>query len=259
MKLDNHVSELPIEILAKSGSVRSPEEFHKMPLEYRELAIHLMKVHTEGELTGADDYTQVFYNLAPNAYEKLICCERAREEIEHYQLSAQVLSDLGIDTSYMLKESFLERPLYSNELVRGIKTWMERGIFSFLGEAVVLDHLQEFAESSYLPFAEIFTKQIISDEHTHIAHGYRIIRDACQTEDGRIQAQEALNRLWPHLIKLFGSADSPRTRLYIKWGLRQTSNEELRIRFVKKTVPRLLVMGLNVPDAACEEALLTLE
>lgn len=259
MRMDLHASESAIEVLAKPGSVRSPEDFHKMPLEYRELAIHLMKVHTEGELTGADDYTQVFYNLAPNAYEKLVCCERACEEVEHYQLSAQVLSDLGVDTGYMLEQSFLQRPLYSNELVRGVKTWMERGIFSFLGEAVVLDHLQEFVESSYAPFAEIFTKQIISDEHTHIAHGYRIIREACQTEQGRAQAQEALDRLWPHLLKLFGRAESPRTKLYIKWGLRKTSNEELRLRFLNKTVPRLQVLGLKVPGTVGEEALLAQE
>ncbi len=230
-----------------------------MPLEYRELAIHLMKVHTEGELTGADDYTQVFYNLAPNAYEKLVCCQRAAEEIEHYQLSAKVLADIGVDTSYMLEQNYLQRPLYANELVRGVKTWMERGIFSFLGEAVVLEHLQEFADSSYAPFADIFTRQIISDEHTHIAHGYRIIHEACQTAEGLAEAQRALDRFWPHLLKLFGRADSPRTHLYIKWGLRKTSNEELRSKFLNKTVPRLQVLGLKVPAAVYEDALVPQE
>ena len=259
MKIDHHASDLANEVLAEPGSVKSPEDFYRMPLEYRELATHLMKVHTEGELTGADDYTQVFYNLAPNAYEKIVCCERAHEELQHYQLSAKVLSELDVDTGYMLEQSFLQRPLYSNELVRGVSTWMERGIFSFLGEAVVLDHLQEFAESSYAPFAEIFTKQIISDEHTHIAHGYRIIREACRTEEGRAQAQEALDRLWPHLLKLFGRPDSPRTKLYIKWGLRKTSNEELRIKFLNKTEPRLQALGLSVPDVERKKDLQTQE
>lgn len=255
MKAKHAGDESPITVLAKPGSVKTPEDFHQMPLEYRELAIHLMKVHTEGELTGADDYTQVFYPLAPNAHEKLVCCERASEEIEHYQLSAQVLSDLGIDTSYMLAQSFMQRPLYANELVRGVKTWMERGIFSFLGEAVVLEHLLEFVESSYAPFAEIFTKQIISDEHTHIAHGYRIVREACQSTAGRADAQLALDRLWPHLMKLFGRADSPRTQLYVKWGLRQTTNAALRSKFLHKTLPRLQLLGLQVPELADAPAL----
>jgi ring-1,2-phenylacetyl-CoA epoxidase subunit PaaA len=236
------------EILAEPLSVKTPEDFRRMPREYQDLAIRLMKVHTEGELTGADDYTQVFYNLAPNAYEKLVCCQRASEEIEHYQLSAKVLADIGVDTSEMLSQHFLQRPYYPNELVRGVRDWMERGIFSFLGEAIVLEHLLEFARSSYKPFADIFNQQIIRDEHTHVAHGYRIIHDACQTEEGRAGAQRALDRLWPHLLDLFGRSDSPRSRLYRCWGLRRTSNSQLRAQFIVKTLPRLAVMGLTVPD-----------
>jgi ring-1,2-phenylacetyl-CoA epoxidase subunit PaaA len=219
-----------------------------MPQEYRELATHLMLVHTEGELTGADDYTQLFYNLAPNAYEKLVCCERAGEEVQHYQLSAAVLGDIGVDTCSMLEQHYQERPYYANELVRGVRNWMERGIFSFLGEAVVLDHLLEFESSSYAPFSEIFVRQIIKDEHVHVAHGYRIVREACRSPEGRIEAQAALDRLWPHVLALFGRDDSRRSQQYLKWGLRQTSNGELRASFVRKTLPKLAALNLLVPE-----------
>lgn len=229
-------------------AVNTPEDFRNMPEEYQQLVTHLMLVHTEGELTGADDYVQVFYPMAPNAYEKLICCERAVEEMQHYQLSAAVLADIGIDTSYMLAQNFLQRPYYANELVRGVRNWMERGIFSFLGEAVVLEHLVEFQDCSYRPFADIFVKQIIKDEHVHVAHGYRIIRDACQTDAGRADAQIALNRLWPHILALFGRDDSKRSPLYIKWGLRKTTNSELRTHFVRKILPKLAALKLTVPD-----------
>lgn len=63
-----------MEILAKPGPVRTPRDFRRMPDEYQQLAIQLLKVHTEGELTDADDYTQIFCNIAPNADEKLGCC-----------------------------------------------------------------------------------------------------------------------------------------------------------------------------------------
>lgn len=228
-------------------AVKTPEDFRHMPEEYRQLATRLMLVHTEGELTGADDYTQVFYNMAPNAFEKLVCCERAGEEIQHYVLSSDVLAGIGVDTSPMLQQNFLERPHYANELVRGVKTWMERGIFSFLGEAVVLEHLLEFQHSSYLPFADIFAKQIIKDEHVHVAHGYRIVKEACRTEEGLAEVQLAVNRLWPHLLALFGHPDSVRSRQYVKWGLRKSTNGELRQRFITKTVPRLESLHLIVP------------
>jgi ring-1,2-phenylacetyl-CoA epoxidase subunit PaaA len=240
--------ETDIKSLLEPNAVKTPEDFRNMPEEYRQLVTRLMLVHTEGELTGADDYTQIFYNLAPNAYEKFVCCERAAEEVNHYMLSAEVLNGIGVDTSHMLKQHFMERPYYPNELVRGIKTWMERGIFSFIGEAVVLEHLLEFQHSSYQPFSEIFVKQIIKDEHTHVAHGYRIVKEACFTQQGRAEVQTALNRLWPHLLDLFGRSDSKRSRLYVKWGLRQTTNDELRRRFMKKILPRLAAMNLVVPD-----------
>ncbi|HAT32257.1 MAG TPA: phenylacetic acid degradation protein [Janthinobacterium sp.] len=226
-----------------------------MPQQYQELATRLMLVHTEGELTGADDYTQVFYNLAPNAFEKFVCCERAAEEVQHYVLSAEVLGGIGIDTSNMLEQHFMARPHYANELVRGVKTWMERGLFSFIGEAVVLEHLLEFQHSSYQPFAEIFAKQIIKDEHVHVAHGYRIIKHACASDAGRAEVQVALDRLWPHLLALFGHAQSKRSQEYVKWGLRTTTNGELRQRFITKILPRLETLRLRVPEMRLEPVL----
>lgn len=248
-----------IERLVGERAVKTPEDFRNMPREYQDLLSHLMLVHTEGELTGADDYTQIFYNLAPTAYEKLVCCERAAEEVQHYQLSAAVLADIGVDTTGMLAQHFQERPYYANELVRGVTNWMERGIFSFLGESVVLEHLLEFEHCSYAPFSDIFIKQIIKDEHVHVAHGFRIVRDACRSPEGLVAAQAALDRLWPHVLALFGRDDSRRTREYVKWGLRSTTNGELRESFVKKTLPKLAALHLSVPEmetatAAAEES-----
>lgn len=240
---------MPIQQILGRHEIKTSADFKNMPTEYQELTKHLMLVHTEGELTGADDYTQVFYNMAPNAYERKICCERAAEEVEHHELGAKVLEDIGIDTSYMLAQSYKDRPYYANELVRGVRNWMERGIFSFLGEFVVLEHLLELKDCSYLPFAEIFERQIIKDEHVHVAHGFRIVRDACQTEEGRQQAQTALDRLWPHILGLFGSEKSQRSRDYVQWGLRKTLNGELRASFRQKIIPKLSSLGLSIERA----------
>jgi len=45
------VQENPREKLVVNG----PDEFKKMPEEYQNLVIRQMLVHTEGELSGADD------------------------------------------------------------------------------------------------------------------------------------------------------------------------------------------------------------
>lgn len=226
--------------------VENAEQFRKMPEEYQQLATRLMLVHTEGELSGVNDYLEVFFPMAPNAYEKMICCERAAEEMDHYIRGAAVLAELGIDTSYMLNQSLKERTYYANDFVRDVRTWMERGMFSFLGEASVLDHIFELAQFSYKPFANIFDK-IIADERVHIAHGLRIVRDACKADDTRAEAQAALDRFWPIVLDLFGRSDSKRNGLYRKWGLRKTANDELRQAFIARMRPRIEALGLKVP------------
>jgi ring-1,2-phenylacetyl-CoA epoxidase subunit PaaA len=41
--------------------VRTPDDFMAMPEDYCEVALRQMLVNTEGELSGGDDYVQVFF------------------------------------------------------------------------------------------------------------------------------------------------------------------------------------------------------
>ena len=227
--------------------VRDAEEFKAMPDEYQELLIHQLRAHTEGELTGADDYTEIFYPMAPTAYEKRVCCERAAEEMDHYIRGAKVLEEIGIDTGYMLQQRILEREHYRTEGVRRIHNWVGRALFSFIGEAAVLNIIEEMSHSSYKPIADMCVPVLI-DEHGHVAHGYRICRELCQTEEGRAQVQAGLPKAWAITLDLFGRSDSERSRQYVRWGLRQYTNEEARQRYIDQTLPRVHSLGLEVPE-----------
>ncbi|HEX3850411.1 MAG TPA: Phenylacetic acid catabolic protein [Polyangiaceae bacterium] len=228
-------------------SVNGPAEFEKMPLEYQELVIHQMMVHTEGELSGADDYMDLFYPMTHSAYEKKTCCERGAEEMDHYRKGAKILNDLGRDTAFMIDTPLQERNLYATEAVKSIKSWVERGFFSFLGEAAVLEVLKEMLDSSYAPIADM-CPSVIAEEKVHVAHGLRIIRDFCETDEGRREAQSALMRWWPIALDTFGRSSSRRSPRYVKWGLRKFTNEEARTRFIAVTMPKVERLGLTVPE-----------
>lgn len=228
-------------------TVSGPQEFFDMPQEYKDLVVRQMMVHTEGELSGADDYVQLFYPMTQDPYEKLVCCERAAEEMDHYVKGAKLLSDIGVDTSYMLAQTLEERNLFATEAVKEISNWAERALFSFLGEAAVLDMLYEMAESSYKPIADM-CPSIIKEEKVHVAHGFRIARDMCETDKGKEEIQQALERWWPVTLDMFGKSNSRRSELYLKWGLRKYSNEQARQRFIGVTRPKLEKLGLEVPD-----------
>jgi ring-1,2-phenylacetyl-CoA epoxidase subunit PaaA len=242
----------------ESGHVRwveGPDEFARMPEEYQGLVIHQMMAHTEGELSGADDYLELFYPMTSDPYEKKVCCERGGEEVDHFRKGAKVLADVGQDASFMIDVPLQERSLYATEAVKRIDNWPERGFFSMLGEAAVLDILKEMAESSYKPVADM-CPGVIKEERVHVAHGLRIIRDLCQTPSGRQEAQKALLRWWPVALDVFGRSDSKRSRLYVKWRLRKYTNEQARDRFVEATVPKLQAFGLELPDSTANRRFL---
>ena len=228
-------------------SVRTPEEFFRMPDEYQSLVVHQMRVHTEGEATGSDDYAKIFYHMTKDPYEKMVCCKLASEEMGHHLLGLEVLKGIGVDVAHMASQSMKDRKLFDNEVVKKIDCWAERAFFAFISEAAAFAQIEEFAQSSYKPIADM-TDKILRDEKGHIAHGFRIVREMCKTEEGKAEAQDALDRMWPATLDLFGHSDSKRSMAYVRWGLRRLRNGEARERYAAATRPKLEKLGLRVPD-----------
>lgn len=230
-----------------TGAVATPADYFKMPAEYQELVMHQLRQHVEGELIGASDYLEIFYPLAPDAFEKKVCCQRALEEIDHFMLGAAVLADIGFDATYMLGQTISDRKYYKTEGVTVVDTWLKRGMFSFIGEAVVLSILEEMAASSYVRIAEM-TRQVIIDEHVHVAHGRRIV-ESCIREHGAVAVQPEFEIAWAMSLDLFGKSDSVRSDKYVEWGLRTYTNSDARRRFIERMAPQLEAMGLHIPEA----------
>lgn len=227
--------------------VRTPEEFHRMPRDYQKMLISQITINTEGELSGGDDYALMFLPLAPTSEERQVCAERAAEEYDHYKIGKRILADLGVDTTYMETQAVSERGLFADDRMHTCTTWAERGIYSYIGEETAMVMLREFAESSYKPWAEA-VRTIILDEKIHIAHGARVCRNLAETEEGREQLQAALDRLWPMFVGIFGSANTKRSRLAVRYGLRKTNNGEAIELWREKVAPRIANLGLRVPE-----------
>jgi ring-1,2-phenylacetyl-CoA epoxidase subunit PaaA len=233
--------------------VRTPDEFQRMPRDYRKMLISQVMINSEGELSGGDDYALVFLPLAPTAEERQVCAERAAEEYDHYKLGKRILSDIGIDVSHMETQTFEERTLFADQRMHTCTTWAERGIYSYIGEETAMIMIREFAQSSYKPWADA-VRTIILDEKIHIAHGARVCRNLATTEAGRDQLQYALDRLWPMFVGLFGSVTSERSQLAVRYGLRQTTNGAALAQWRAKVAPRIAGLGLRLPADLTEMA-----
>lgn len=232
----------------------SAQALNKMPEEYKQILVHQLLAHTEGELSGADNY-RLMAPHAPNAYEMKVIYEAAADEIKHYMIGAQLLEEMNVDTRFMLRQTLAERSHYPSHFVRHPDNWAERGLSSLLEEWAALEHIREMAESSYLPLRAAFPI-VVKEESGHIAHGYRIVRSLCATPEGKQQVQVALNWKWPQTLDLFGRSNSERSLKFLSYGLRKRSNEEARAKFAKEAREKLEGLGLEVPPDEANRAFL---
>jgi 1,2-phenylacetyl-CoA epoxidase catalytic subunit len=53
---------------------------------------------------------------------------------------------------------------------------------------------------------------------------------------------------WPAALDMFGRSDSAFTEAYVKWGLRQKNNADLRRDYIADTRPLLEEIGIEVPS-----------
>jgi ring-1,2-phenylacetyl-CoA epoxidase subunit PaaA len=70
------------------------------------------------------------------------------------------------------------------------------------------------------------------------------------TKEQQQMAQDAMNRWWWPSLMMFGphDNDSPNSNNAIKWKIKRESNDELRQKFIDKTIPQALLIGLTIPD-----------
>jgi ring-1,2-phenylacetyl-CoA epoxidase subunit PaaA len=230
--------------MAEKIVVEGPDELARMPEEYRQVLLHQMLAHTEGELMGVAEYLRIAH-VAPNAHEKLHCYEGARDEMSHYVISADVLAAIGVDTSYMLAHG-AARTAYPQDWLAGKTTWAERGITSYLAEWGALDIIEEMAESSYRPWAAVMP-EIVADEARHTAHGRRITEEALATTEGRDAVRRALDRMWPEVLDMFGRSNSERAARAVRWGVRLRDNEQARRHFASRARAALAELDLHPP------------
>jgi ring-1,2-phenylacetyl-CoA epoxidase subunit PaaA len=82
-------------------AVNTARDVANYPPIYRELLVHQLRAHTEGELSGGDTYIKMS-KFAPNAYELKVIYESAAEEMNHFMIGASLLADLQVNVDFML-------------------------------------------------------------------------------------------------------------------------------------------------------------
>lgn len=227
-----------------------------MPDDYRMVLIKLISMHGISEIMGALPEKE-WVPKAPSLRKKLGIMAKVQDEMGHGQLLLRVVEDLmeplGKNRADIMDDLFTGRLKFHNVFHMEAPTWADAGMIAWLVDGAAIMTQTNMLQASYGPYARALHR-ICAEEVFHAQHGESIIMALAEgTELQRKMLQESLNRWWDSLLMFFGPATAQTTGsskqdLTIKYKIRSKTNEQLRQDFFSKYVPRVLALGLKLPD-----------
>ncbi|WP_017378713.1 1,2-phenylacetyl-CoA epoxidase subunit PaaA [Paenisporosarcina sp. TG-14] len=227
-----------------------------MPEEYRQTLIKLISMHGMSEIMGALPEKE-WVPKAPTLNRKLGIMAKVQDEMGHGQLLLRVTEDLllpyGKNRGDLMQDLFNGDLKFHNVFHMETKTWADAGVIGWLVDGAAIITQTNMLKASYGPYARAL-QRICAEEVFHAQHGESIIMALAEgTDEQRAMVQESLNRWWEALLMFFGPASkettgSSKQDLTIKYKIRTKTNEEFRQLFFDKYIPRILSLGLTIPD-----------
>ncbi|WP_282171445.1 1,2-phenylacetyl-CoA epoxidase subunit PaaA [Cytobacillus firmus] len=227
-----------------------------MPEDYRMTLIKLISMHGISEIMGALPEKE-WVPKAPSLKRKLGIMAKVQDEMGHGQLLLRVAEDLmkplGKTREDIMQDLFSGRLKFHNVFHMEAPTWGDAGLIGWLVDGAAIITQTNMLNASYGPYARAL-KRICAEEVFHAQHGEAIIMALAEgTDEQRAMVQDAVNRWWEALLMFFGPGDASTTGTSkqdttIKYRIRTKTNEDLRQDFFTKYIPRVLSLGLNLPD-----------
>ena len=217
-----------------------------MPAEFREMLVKLLlEEHLENN--GNPEYRKILGNIAnagmrfaPHGRAMEIEAEILRQEVAHGQIVFDLLEGLGADPNQL-------RPIKQYAFHVPLEDWLDLAWFHALIDRVGLYVGIEWTGSPYEPLAEV-SPHLEADEEFHSKAGFMHLKEICATPEGKAAAEERLKKWWPIALDMFGRSTSKNSPLYVKWGIKQLVNEELRQKYIAEALPEIHKLGLTAPD-----------
>jgi 1,2-phenylacetyl-CoA epoxidase catalytic subunit len=237
--------------------MRKIETVEQMPAEYRETLMKIIYALASTEFASVEQH-QPWLNRGPTAEDRFIQAQIAADEAHQGFADSRLLRSFGSDgealAERLLTAKMGEHPLHAFNVP--FESWPDVCGFCFLMDHVAWYHLRAFEDSSFAPFAREMTT-MVHEERFHASFGARRIRDLVQDARyqalagaGRAEAQQTVNKWYPHALDTFGAANSKFSDLAVRYGIRRWSNEELRNMWKEDLDKQIATIGLAVPDAA---------
>jgi 1,2-phenylacetyl-CoA epoxidase catalytic subunit len=252
----NVVKQDDVEVLARPYQYEADSD---MPDEYRFWLEKLFFAHGECMMPyfgpAAKGHRQQFAALdefslvaSPTPEARLRMMNFTAEEFKHTYQFFKVYNAFDPQVPVRIYEH--EREVFrAYESMKAEPTWLDRSINNMMSDRFGVYQGFEWVQSSYAPLARVSLK-VVKDERGHSNCGYLNVREIFENDPSmRAKAQERINEYWyPYFMAAFGSSNSKNNRAWRKWGLKQHTNDALRIAYHVEMQQVLESLGLETPD-----------
>lgn len=235
---------------ARIGRGEKIEPSDWMPYEYRRQLTRMIEQHAHSEIMGALP-EGTWITRAPNFKRKLALIAKVQDEIGHAQLLYSAAETLGKPREQMINDLLSGKSKYSNVFNYPAETWADVAVIGFLIDAAAIVNQLANAKGSYGPYSRAL-KRICAEESFHLKQGYEaFVYLATGTETQRSMLQDAVNRWWKPIIHFFGPPNkaSVHSEKLMKWKVKMASNDDMRNQFFDQYIPKVLELGITIPDS----------
>lgn len=231
----------------ESGEYIEPRDY--MPEAYRRHLIRQVSQHAHSEVIGMQPEGN-WITRAPSLRSKQILLAKIQDEGGHGLYLYSAAETLGISRSEMIEQLHEGKAKYSNIFNYPALNWADIGAIGWLVDGAAIVNQVSLQRTSYGPYARAMVR-ICKEESFHQRQGYEIMTRMMRgTREQQAMAQDAMNRWWWPALMMFGphDTDSPHSTDAMKWRIKRETNDELRQKFIDKTIPQAELIGLTIPD-----------
>jgi ring-1,2-phenylacetyl-CoA epoxidase subunit PaaA len=247
--MQKSIEQLELEFQQRIDADQKIEPKDWMPERYRKTLIRQISQHAHSEIVGMLPEGN-WITRAPSLRRKAVLLAKVQDEAGHGMYLYSAAETLGISREEMVEQLRNGTAKYSSIFNYPTLTWADIGAIGWLVDGAAIMNQVMLQRTSYGPYARAMVR-ICKEESFHQRQGYEIMATlASGTEEQKQMAQDALNRWWWPSLMMFGPNDqnSTHSEESMKWRIKRESNDELRQKFVDRTVPQAEVIGLKVPD-----------
>ncbi len=247
--MEVNIEQLEKDFQAKIDAGINIEPKDWMPERYRHQLIRMMSQHAHSEVVGMLPEGN-WITRAPSLMRKMVLLAKVQDEAGHGLYIYSATETLGISRDEMTNQLLTGKAKYSSIFNYPTLNWADMGAIGWLVDGAAIVNQTALAKCSFGPYARAMLR-ICKEENFHQKQGYQILANMMQgTEEQKQMAQDSVNRFWWPSLMMFGPSDknSPNSDELMRWKVKLYSNDDLRQRFIDRTVPQAEAIGIKIPD-----------